>query len=159
MILIPMAAYMLGNAAAARLGRRAGSTALFVAGLAVSLASGAVMAVWCAAGLSVWALFIPMAASSIGNGLSQPAALAAGLSVYPRLAGTASGLMGFLQMAVSALGTVALGTLPRGEFATIAVVGLAQLSAMALGLAALGDTAAAENALRRAKFSARRKRA
>ncbi len=164
MILIPMAAYMLGNAAAARLGRRLGSTELFVAGLVVSLASGALMAAWCAAGLSVWALFVPMAASSIGNGLSQPAALAAGLSVYPRLAGTASGLMGFLQMAVSALGTVALGMLPRDAFATVAVVGLAQIGALALGLGALAPrreagTAGRQNALRRGRFLARRRRA
>ena len=33
-----------------------------------------------------------MAISSIGNGLSQPTAIAYGLSVYPRIAGSASGL-------------------------------------------------------------------
>jgi hypothetical protein len=49
-------------------------------------------------------MFVPMAISSIGNGLSQPPALAAGLSVHPRIAGAASGLLGFLQMMVAALG-------------------------------------------------------
>ncbi|HEX5318797.1 MAG TPA: multidrug effflux MFS transporter [Stellaceae bacterium] len=138
MILVPMAAYMLGNGAAARLGRRVRSTALFVAGLTISLGSGAVMAVWCGAAPSVWSLFVPMALSSIGNGLSQPAAMAAGLSVHPRIAGTASGVMGFLQMAVSAIGTLALAFFPRDSaMATVAVVAAAQLVSLICGVSAL----------------------
>jgi DHA1 family bicyclomycin/chloramphenicol resistance-like MFS transporter len=138
MILIPMAAYMLGNAGAARFGRLAGTPVLFVAGLFVSLFAGSMMAVWCAGALSVWALFVPMAISSVGNGMSQPGALACGLSVFPRLAGTASGLMGFMQMTMSALGTLALGFLPRDSaLATVAVVLAAQILALLLGLVAL----------------------
>jgi MFS transporter, DHA1 family, multidrug resistance protein len=98
MILMPMAAYILGNAAVARLTVRLGSTRLFVFGLALSLGSGIMLAVWCLVGLTAWALFVPMAISSIGNGLSQPPGIAAALSVYPRIAGAASGLLGFLQM-------------------------------------------------------------
>jgi len=56
-----------------------------------------------------------MAISSIGNGMSQPSGVAAGLSVYPRIAGAASGLMGFTQMIIAALGTLLLGLLPRGS--------------------------------------------
>ena len=86
MILMPMAAYMLGNGAAARLGRRgAAADRLFLAGLGLSALLGRDR--WpcgAPARLSPWALFVPMALSSIGNGLSQPAAMAAGLSVYPR---------------------------------------------------------------------------
>lgn len=144
MILIPMAAYMIGNAAAARFGRRFGSNALFLSGVAISLASGAVMGVWCGAALSIWALFVPMALSSIGNGLSQPAALAAGLSVYPRIAGTASGVMGFLQMAVSSLGSLAVGLLPQDSaLAIVAVVFAAQALSFACGLLALRRAGAA----------------
>ena len=47
-----------------------------------------------------------------GRQRAEPAAgcrLAAGLSVYPRLAGAASGPLGFIQMAVAALGTLLLG--------------------------------------------------
>lgn len=138
MILVPMTAYMLGNGAAARLGRRVRSTTLFVAGLTISLGSGALMAVWCGAALSVWSLFVPMALSSIGNGLSQPAAMAAGLSVHPRIAGTASGVMGFLQMAASAIGTLALAFFPRDSaMATVAVVAAAQLVSLICGVSAL----------------------
>lgn len=138
MILVPMAAYMVGNGAAARLGRYVHSRHLFVAGLLVSVGSGVLMAVWCAASPNPWALFIPMALSSVGNGLSQPGALASGLSVFPRIAGTASGVMGFSQMAVSALGTLALAPFPRDSVAAVVgVVFAAQLLALASGLAAL----------------------
>jgi DHA1 family bicyclomycin/chloramphenicol resistance-like MFS transporter len=77
-----------------------GSTRLFIVGLALSLVSGAMLAIWCIADLTPWALFVPMAISSIGNGMSQPSGVAAGLSVYPRIAGAASGLMGFTQMMI-----------------------------------------------------------
>jgi MFS transporter, DHA1 family, multidrug resistance protein len=123
MILLPMAGYIIGNAGAVRLAVRLSSTRLFIVGLVVSLASGALLARWSlGGGLSAWALFVPMALSSIGNGLSQPAGIAAGLSVYPRIAGTASGLLGSMQMAIAALGTLLVGQLPRGSALWMVVV-------------------------------------
>jgi DHA1 family bicyclomycin/chloramphenicol resistance-like MFS transporter len=137
MILLPMAAYMLGNAAAVRFARHAGSPRLLLIGLALSLASGVLMTLWCARGLSVWALFVPIALSSIGNGLSQPPAVAAALSVFPRIAGTASGLVGFMQMLASALGTLVVAHLPPGSaLSLVAIVDLCLLLAMLFGLIA-----------------------
>jgi DHA1 family bicyclomycin/chloramphenicol resistance-like MFS transporter len=52
-------------------------------------------------------LVLPIAFAEIGDGLSQPSAMAAGAQHYPRIAGTASGLMGFLQMAMAAVGSFA----------------------------------------------------
>jgi DHA1 family bicyclomycin/chloramphenicol resistance-like MFS transporter len=113
MILLPMAGYLLGNAAAARFAFRVGSLHLMILGRALAFAAGLLMALWCAAmGLGVWVMFVPMALASIGDGLSQPATMAAGLSTFPRIAGTASGLMGFLQMTVAALGTIGVALLP-----------------------------------------------
>jgi DHA1 family bicyclomycin/chloramphenicol resistance-like MFS transporter len=144
MILIPMVAYMAGNAAAARFARRVGSSAMIVLGVGISLASGMSMAVWCGwPGLSTWALFVPMALSSIGNGLSQPSAMAAALSIYPRVAGTASGFVGFLQMATSALGTLTVAVLPhQGPAAMVAVIVATQIIAVVLGRAAMRRPAA-----------------
>lgn len=135
MVLMPMATYILGNAMAARFARRAGTNAMIVSGVVLSLASGLLMAAWCGVlGLSTWALFVPMALSSVGNGLSQPSALAAGLSVYPRVAGTASGFIGFLQMAASAVGTLAVAALPhQGASAVVGVVLATQIAAMLFG--------------------------
>ena len=62
--------------------------------------------------------------AAVGDGLSQPSAMAAGLSIYPRLAGTASGLMGFTQMIVASLGTYLVALLPYDSaFGTVIVVG------------------------------------
>jgi DHA1 family bicyclomycin/chloramphenicol resistance-like MFS transporter len=125
MILLPMAAYMLGNAAAARVALRFGSLRLVICGRALAFVAAIVMALWwLLAGLDLWVLFVPIALSSIGDGLSQPSTMAAGLSIYPRLAGTASGLMGFTQMIVAAIGTYLVGLLPYDSaFGTIIVVG------------------------------------
>jgi hypothetical protein len=58
--------------------------------------------------------------------------MAAGLSTHPRLAGTASGLTGFLQMTASAAGTLIVALLPHDSaFGMVAVVG--GFIALALG--------------------------
>ena len=138
MILLPMVGYILGNAGVVRLSAILGVTRLFILGLVLSLASGVMLALWCTADLTPWALFVPMAISSIGNGMSQPPGLAAGLSVFPRIAGAASGLMGFAQMAIAALGTLLLGLLPRGSVvAMVAVVGASLALALGCGLLTL----------------------
>ena len=90
------------------------------------------------AGLGIWGLFVPVALCEIGDGLSQPAVMAAGLSIQPRLAGTASGLMGFLQMAVAAIGTFVVALLPYPiAVSMIAVVGGFIVLALGFGLFAL----------------------
>jgi MFS transporter, DHA1 family, multidrug resistance protein len=135
MILLPMVGYIVGNSGVARLSASLGITRLCVFGLALSLASGVMLTVWCFVDLTPWALFVPMAISSIGNGLSQPPAIAAGLSVYPRVAGAASGLMGFLQMMVAALGTFLIGQLPQSTpLSMVAVVGGCLALALAFGV-------------------------
>jgi DHA1 family bicyclomycin/chloramphenicol resistance-like MFS transporter len=151
MILLPMAAYMLGNAGVARLSVAVGSARLLIVGLTLSLASGVMLAVWCLAELTPWALFVPMAISSIGNGLSQPPALAAGLSVQPRIAGAASGLLGFLQMMVAALGTLLIGRLPQHSALSMVLVVVASLAlALVFGLLALRRPGAAPRIARSA---------
>ena len=114
MILFPMATYMIGNAAAARFALRVGSLRLLIAGRAVALGgAAAVMLCYLSGGFSVWALFLPIAFAEIGDGLSQPSVMAAALSIHPRIAGTASGLMGFLQMTMAAVGSFAVALLPH----------------------------------------------
>jgi len=139
MILLPMAGYLLGNAAAARFAFRLGSLRLVIWGRAVAFAAAIVMVLWyLLAGLDTWLLFVPIALCSIGDGLSQPAVMAAGLSIYPRLAGTASGLMGFLQMTVAALGTFLVALLPHDSaLGMIVVVGGFIALALAFGIFAV----------------------
>jgi DHA1 family bicyclomycin/chloramphenicol resistance-like MFS transporter len=100
-----------------------------------------------------------MAISSVGNGLSQPPAIAAGLSVHPRIAGAASGLLGFFQMMVAALGTLLIGRLPQHSALSMVVVVLASLAlALVFGLLALRQPAAAPRAARSARLSPEAKR-
>ena len=114
MILMPMATYMLGNAITARFAVRFGSLALLLAGRIVSFSGASVLMVSLSLdGASVWALFLPIAFTEIGDGMSQPSVMAAALSINPRTAGTASGLMGFLQMTAAAAGSFVVALLPQ----------------------------------------------
>ncbi|MEQ9350531.1 MAG: hypothetical protein RII27_08340, partial [Alphaproteobacteria bacterium] len=61
--------------------------------------------------LSPASLFLPISLISIGQGLSMPNALAGVVSVNPRVAGTASGLSGFLQLGTGAIATQIVGRL------------------------------------------------
>jgi DHA1 family bicyclomycin/chloramphenicol resistance-like MFS transporter len=149
-----MAAYILGNAGVTRLSVAVGSASLLIIGLALSLASGVMLAVWCLVELTPWALFVPMAISSIGNGLSQPPAIASGLSVHPRIAGAASGLLGFLQMMIAALGTLLIGRLPQHSALSMVIVVVASLAlALVFGLLALRRPRAAPRAAQSARLS------
>ncbi|HKS89033.1 MAG TPA: multidrug effflux MFS transporter [Stellaceae bacterium] len=113
MILLPMATYMAGNALAARFAPRFGSLALLLAGRSVAFAAALGLALANGAdGLGVWTLFLPIAIAEIGDGMSQPATMASALSLHPRLAGTAAGLMGCVQMAAAALGSYVVALLP-----------------------------------------------
>jgi DHA1 family bicyclomycin/chloramphenicol resistance-like MFS transporter len=124
---------MVGNSGVARFALPHGSLYLLICGRSVACAAALVMVLWyLSAGLGVWMLFVPIALSSIGDGLSQPATVAAGLSTHPRLAGTASGVMGFLQMSVAASGTLIVAMLPHDSaLGMMAVIG--GFIALALG--------------------------
>jgi DHA1 family bicyclomycin/chloramphenicol resistance-like MFS transporter len=99
---------------------------------------------WGLGGLSVWMLFVPITFTSIGDGLSQPAAMASALSTYPRLAGTASGLMGCAQMATAAVGTIAVAALPHDSaLGLIAVVGFFIAAAFVCGIVGVMRSAVA----------------
>ena len=56
-------------------------------------------------------LFLPLAISSLGNGLTIPGATAEALSAKPELAGSAAGLMGALQLGSGALATILISWL------------------------------------------------
>jgi DHA1 family bicyclomycin/chloramphenicol resistance-like MFS transporter len=143
MILLPMATYMLGNAIAVRFAPRFGSPRLLLCGRAVAF-TGALALATCngTAELSVWTLFLPIALVEIGDGMGQPAVMAAALSIQPRLAGTASGLMGFLQMTVAALGSFVVAMLPYDNaFGMIAVFGGFVALALGFGIFAVSRIA------------------
>jgi DHA1 family bicyclomycin/chloramphenicol resistance-like MFS transporter len=142
MILLPVATYVLGNGLAAHLAQRFGSFRLALYGRALALAAAVGMAAWWGiGGVSLWMLFVPMAITSLADGLSQPAIMASALSVYPETTGTASGLLGALQMGASALGPMAAAALPPDDaLGLVSVVG--GFIGMSFGFGVFGVTLA-----------------
>lgn len=102
--------YMTGNFLASRLSVRLGIDRMIPFGVAISLA-GAVggFALAMNGVVTPASVFVPMCVIAIGNGLSQPNGMAGAISVNPRIAGAASGLMGFVQMIAGAILTVVVG--------------------------------------------------
>jgi len=104
--------YMLGNFTAARLSRRVGSARMLVMAGLIAVLSVAAMGVMAAlAYLTPLALFGPMALIAYSNGIGLPNSMVGAISVDPKQVGTASGLAGFLQMGIGALGAVVVGQL------------------------------------------------
>lgn len=108
--LTSVAGYMFGSALSARLSRSQDSEKTVLFGAALVAASTAVM--WLGAYLlpqSVLVLMLPMMLYATGMGLVLPNAMAVALSAFPHIAGTASALMGFIQMGLSASVTALVG--------------------------------------------------
>ena len=120
-VVIP-AAFMVGGLASSRLIARVGSNAVVMAGLTLSLAASVGLAAVTVLGsLDPVLLFGAMALAATGNGLSQPSGFAGAISVDPHRAGAASGLVGFLQMAIGAAATYVVGSLLRDSAMPMAV--------------------------------------
>ena len=150
MILMPMASYMLGNGLSARLAPRIGSLRLVLCGRALAVGAAAGMVLWWwFGGLGIWMLFLPMAVASFADGLSHPAAAASALGVFPGLTGTASGLWGFSQMAVAALGMIIVAALPHDSaLGLIVVVGTLIVMAFAFAVFAVAQASSRDEILR-----------
>lgn len=111
--------YMTGTQIAGRLTLRLGIERMIWIGGAASLAGGlAMVALARQIGPGHWAPFAvvaPMVCYMIGTGIVMPNAQAGGLGPFPRMAGAASALMGFLQMAIAATFGIAFGQLHDGS--------------------------------------------
>jgi DHA1 family bicyclomycin/chloramphenicol resistance-like MFS transporter len=128
---VPAGASLLGFALAARLSRRVGAARMLAAGTTIALVGAtAMLAAIAFAPVHPLSLFLPAAVVSFAQSISLPNALAGALGIRPGAAGAASGLMGFVQLALSAL--VAQG-----------IANFAGNSAWPIGIAVLGATLAA----------------
>jgi len=59
-------------------------------------------------------VFLPHVIIGFGNGLLLPTAIAGAVSIRPQVAGTASGMTGFIQMAIGAVAAQLSGHLVAG---------------------------------------------
>ncbi len=96
--------YVAGSGISARLSLRHDSERVMALGICLGLL--AAIALWFFGSLfphSVTALVLPMTIYTTSIGLSLPHAMAIALRPFPHIAGTASALLGFIQMSLSAL--------------------------------------------------------
>lgn len=107
--------FAFGNWLAGRYSPRLGTLRVLAIGVHVNTA-GAVLATLALllAPPHLLAFFLPMALVAVGNGMTQPGAIAGALSAKPQLAGTASALVGAMQMVFGAAMTFLVGLLEHG---------------------------------------------
>jgi DHA1 family bicyclomycin/chloramphenicol resistance-like MFS transporter len=96
--------YMFGNYCSARWSQRYGVDAMVLFGTFVGLFGAAVVVTLTLTlpHLGPVTIFLPQFITAFGNGLLLPNSIAGAISVRPQAAGTASGITGFMQMAVGA---------------------------------------------------------
>lgn len=112
-----------GSWMAGRFSARMGLARMLSAGLwIIILGSGVMLAVQLFLPHSLMGFFLPMALVALGNGISLPNAVAAAISVRPERAGTASGLLGAMQMGFGALMTLVNGAFETGAGVASALV-------------------------------------
>lgn len=113
-IMVP-AGFMAGNYVARYFGRSYSMNQMISVGASIGVA-GIVLtiAVQLAGMHHPLALFAPVALAIFGNGITLPNAQAAAINEFPKYAGSASGLTGFLQMAFSAMAAQLVAVIYNG---------------------------------------------
>ena len=107
--------YMFGNFLSGRYTQRVGIDRMILIGCAITTGGGMLSLLAAITGLlSPATLFLPMALSGFGNGLTIPNGTAGAISVDPRMTGAAAGWAGFTQMACGAAASQLVGTLQNG---------------------------------------------
>jgi len=107
--------FALGNWIAGHFAVRLGVMRLLGIGVAVNT-GGAILAAVLLGTLPphLLSFFLPMGIVAIGNGMTQPTSIAGALSTRPQLAGTASALVGAMQMGFGAVMTFVVGLVEFG---------------------------------------------
>ncbi len=114
--------YLLGNYATGRYSQRLGLDRMARLGISMTFPGTVFSLVWSFAfELELAALFVPMFLVCFAHGLSQPNLIAGAVSVNPRLAGSASGLLGCFQMSLGAIATFVVGHLQDGSMRPVAI--------------------------------------
>jgi DHA1 family bicyclomycin/chloramphenicol resistance-like MFS transporter len=142
-----VAGYLIGTLACRRLISRRGLQRTVGTGAALQVTAGLAMALLAAAGVHVPAsLVAPMFVYGVAHGIIQPAAQAGTLAPFPRNAGAATALMGFVMMLIAALVGVWIGASYDGTMVPLAfTIGAASLASALIAFTAVrrhGDVTA-----------------
>jgi DHA1 family bicyclomycin/chloramphenicol resistance-like MFS transporter len=101
---VPSVGFMAGNFAVSRLTARFGINALIWWGVVLTIV-GCLINILVYVAIPGWdmaTIFLPQIMIGFGNGLLLPTSVAGAVSIRPQVAGTASGMTGFIQMAIGA---------------------------------------------------------
>jgi len=110
LFMLVVAGYISGTLAGARLSRRYDFRRLVALGSALLLVAGGTMLAFALDRPErVMSIVLPMMVFMHGVGLVMPQSMAGALADYPHIAGSASGLLGFIQMTVAGIVGVAVG--------------------------------------------------
>lgn len=109
--------YMAGNFLSGRYSELIGNDRMVLFGNLMTLLGAGLCLLLALMGiLTPVALFAPMLLCALGNGLTIPNGTIRAISIDPMLVGTAAGLLGFLQMGVSAVISQGVGSLQDQSF-------------------------------------------
>jgi DHA1 family bicyclomycin/chloramphenicol resistance-like MFS transporter len=130
--LVAVVGFMGGSFLSGRLLGRHGAARLVTVGCALCLAGGLGMALLALAGVTTLAaVLVPCGLYFSGAGLAIPVGFAAALAPFPRMAGAASSLLGFLQMGLGGVAGMLVGHFHDGTSWPMALV-MAVAGALAL---------------------------
>ncbi len=101
---VPSIGFMAGNFAVSRLSGRFTIDTMIWWGIVLTIVGCALNAFVYRAlpGWEMATIFLPQIVIGLGNGLLLPTSIAGAVSIRPQVAGTASGMTGFIQMAIGA---------------------------------------------------------
>jgi MFS transporter, DHA1 family, multidrug resistance protein len=122
--------YMIGAFASGRFSMSIGLDRMVQIGTAIQVAGGVIgVALFATGVVTVASIVGPVALYMVGTGLAMPNAQAGAIGPFPRMAGSASALLGFFQMGLAA----AVGIVVGHGSATSALAMMAAIALVALG--------------------------
>ncbi len=131
--ILNVAGFLTGSLAAGRLTQRHGIDRMLAAGVSLCLAGGGAMAAIALAGaIGIAQIVVPMMVFTAGMGIVLANGFAGALAPFPRIAGTASAVLGFLQMAVAGTASLVVGAfVPTSQLPMAAVIAVTAAAAFA----------------------------
>jgi DHA1 family bicyclomycin/chloramphenicol resistance-like MFS transporter len=136
LMIFTVTGYASGSFLSGRLVRRLTPRRLILIGTGLSVTASLLLLIL-SDQLSLGRVIGPMTLYTFGFGLALPASLAGALAPFPRAAGSASALLGFIQMAAGGVASLAVQPLYDGTASSLGLVVLGMSGAAFLGHAIL----------------------
>lgn len=123
LMLMSTGGFLVGSLMVARLSRRMAPNRIISIGAAAVFLSIALLLVLALAGLfNIAAIMVPMFCQGVASGFVFPPAMAMGVGAHPRIAGTASGVLGVFQMGSSALASFIASLFVHNNILPVAII-------------------------------------